>query len=145
MEKFKKVVGAAAFLLAFMSASIVFGQEPRFMTEKEAVNQNTRYMSGGVGIGERQAMEKMAEGYDLKLVFATIEGNYLSFVDVKITDQKGNQVLTAQSNGPWFYADLPPGSYKVSASHNGVEKSHNLVLDSGLEEVVLHWKQEQAG
>jgi hypothetical protein len=41
-------------------------------------------MSGGVGIGERKAMEEIAERFNLKLVFAVMSGQYLSNIFVKI-------------------------------------------------------------
>lgn len=141
MEKVLKTWAAAAFLLILLSASLAFGQEARFMIDKEEAGRDAKYMSGGVGVGEREAMERMAQGYDLKLVFATVEGNYLSFVDVKITDQQGRPVITAESNGPWFYAALPPGSYQITATHDGKQKSHEVTLDGGRREVVLNWGQ----
>jgi hypothetical protein len=40
-------------------------------------------------------------------------GDYLADVRVRILDSRGGVVLDAESDGPWFYAELPPGTYAV--------------------------------
>lgn len=77
------------------------------------------YLSGGVGLGEREELEAMGKSYDLKLVFAVQQGNFLSDVNVVIKASSGNVVLEAVSDGPWLYAQLPSGTYHVSATAMG--------------------------
>ena len=43
-------------------------------------------------------------------------GEYLSAVRVNILDARRETVLTAESKGPWFFAQLAPGDYTVEAS-----------------------------
>ncbi|RJR40983.1 MAG: hypothetical protein C4576_19015 [Desulfobacteraceae bacterium] len=137
------VIGVAALALCAI-VPVAYGQG--LIINEEAVGPNQKYMSGGVGIEERNAMEaQAAKGYDLKLVFAITPGNYLSFVDVRINDQTGKQVLSAQSNGPWFYADLPKGSYTVVADYDGRQKSQKVTVDGSMKQIVFHWQQDTAG
>jgi hypothetical protein len=144
MKRFLLTMIAGTALSLWSIVPFVNGQG--FIIHEEAVDPSHKYMSGGVGLEERNAMEaQAAKGYDLKLVFAITPGNYLSFVDVKINDQSGKPVISAQSNGPWFYADLPKGSYTVVADYEGNQKSQKVTVNGGLKQVVFHWKQDMAG
>jgi dipeptidase len=58
----------------------------------------------------------MAGDYNLKIVFALKEGNYLADASVLIKDAQDRTVLEAVSDGPWFYAKLPAGQYAVTAT-----------------------------
>lgn len=89
------------------------------------------YMSGGIGLDEREALEMMGRNYNLKLVFAVRQGNYLSDVKVLITGTGGNIALEAVSDGPWFYAQLPPGTYRVSATTLGKMITKTAHVGSG--------------
>ncbi len=81
--------------------------------------EGTAFMSGGVGMEERQKMIAMARGYDLKLAFADRRGEFLSDVQVTIDDKDGKQVLSTTTKGPWLYAELPQGKYDIKASFDG--------------------------
>ena len=74
------------------------------------------YVSGGIGMDEREAMSAIASEYNLKIVFALKEGNYLAGASVLIKDAQGKTVLDTVSDGPWFYAKLPAGQYAVTAT-----------------------------
>lgn len=142
MKKFFMAMCSGTALVLLTLAPIVHGQG--LMIQEEAISPNVKYMSGGVGVEERTAMESQAKGYDLKLTFAITPGNYVSLVDVKINDQAGKPMISAQSNGPWFYADLPKGSYTVVADYEGQQKSQKVTVNGGLKNVVFHWKPDQS-
>ena len=72
------------------------------------------YTSGGVGSDERDRLEAAKSQFNLRLMFAISAGNYLSGVRVRIQDNSGVTLLDVPSNGPWFYARLPPGNYTLS-------------------------------
>jgi len=75
-----------------------------------------RYVSGGVGEGERAAIDALSGRFNLRLLFAMQgSGSYVADVQVSVRDSRGNLVLIAESNGPWFLAELPPGTYTVAA------------------------------
>jgi hypothetical protein len=77
-------------------------------------------MSGGVGEGERTELDALSNQFNLRLLFAMQgSGEYLSAVRVNIRDARGETVLTAESKGPWFFAQLAPGDYTVEASVPG--------------------------
>ncbi len=79
-----------------------------------------RYVSGGVGESERRELNALSHEFNLHLMFATQgSGEYLSAVRVSILEARQGAVLTAQSKGPWFYAQLPPGDYRVEVTPTG--------------------------
>ncbi|MGE5217646.1 MAG: carboxypeptidase-like regulatory domain-containing protein [Chloroflexota bacterium] len=103
--------------------------------------QGAKFMSGGVGREERQQMLKMAPGYDLDLSFANRRGNYLSDVNVTISDEHGKEVLSTVTAGPWLYVALPAGKYDVRASYgNRTEEIKNVEVSKGhMMTRLLHW------
>jgi hypothetical protein len=106
-----------------------------------AVNEVTgfRHLSGGVGLEDRQRLEEMASDFDLKLVFAEPDGDYLADVPVMIEDGHGIVVLHATSRGPWFYAKLPPGRYTVAIPQAGAQYTRSVeVPRHGQKEVLIH-------
>jgi len=112
----------------------------------DAVVQNTgnvTYVSGGVGLESLDQLSSIARDFNLKLVFALNSGAYLSGVQVAIVDRKGQTVVDTTSDGPWFMAKLPAGSYQVIATVAGkAEKRQVSVGTSGLKTVNLRWASE---
>jgi hypothetical protein len=90
-------------------------------------SQGIPYFSGGVSAEERDMLRQVDGEYNVKLIFAVKEGNYLSDVNVTIEDTQGKQILTAVSGGPWFYTKLPPGKYRVMAQAQG--RTHQQVAE----------------
>lgn len=80
-------------------------------------SQGVRYVSGGVGEGERAELNALSNQFNLRLLFAMQgSGDYLADVQVNIMDEDGRTALSAQSQGPWFFTQLPPGAYRVEVS-----------------------------
>ena len=83
-------------------------------------DRGIRYVSGGVGEGERTELEALSNQFNLRLLFAMQgSGEYLSAIRVNILDAHGATILTAESKGPWFFAQLAPGDYTVETSIPG--------------------------
>ena len=98
-------------------------------------------MSGGFGVEERNEMRRVAKAYNLGLSFAGKSRSYLTDVNIVISDDKGQQVLSASNTGPWFYVQLPPGTYTVKAAYNGKVrevKNLRLKIDSSVRQTV-YW------
>lgn len=101
---------------------------------------NVAYVSGGVSEEARDSLQALASGFRVKLVLATKSGAYLSDVAIAVDDAAGKRVLEAKSDGPWFFAMLPPGRYQIAASANGatVRKAVNVGAQ-GLRTVDYRW------
>ena len=108
--------------IIFMSLSVLSLAVVCFSAEAPATPlmvkdyEGIPYVSGGIGLDEREALSATASEYNLKIVFALKEGNYLADASVLIKDAQGKTVLDAVSDGPWFYARLPAGQYAVTAT-----------------------------
>ena len=101
------------------------------------------FVSGGVGDTDLARITAMERDYRLKLVFTAMEGNYLADIGVKVTDGKGQPVITAVSEGPIFLARLPAGSYNVVATHEGTTLTRKIsVPASGLRTEYLRWPSD---
>lgn len=113
---------------------------------QEVLDENTYsgipYLSGGVGMGERDDLrERLSRDYNLKLVFAIEEGNYLADVGVVIKNSEGNVLMEATSKGPWFFTKLPEGDYQVTATSEGKSLEKSVHVDTtGQKEVAFYWK-----
>ena len=94
------------------------------ITEGKTV-QGFPYLFGGISSNEREAMQRRAKGYNLKLVFAEKNGSFLSGVTVVVTSMKVGEILSMATDGPWLYIQLPPGTYGVQASFSGQTKQVN--------------------
>ncbi len=99
--------------------------------------ERVRTLSTGVGKEERIPHE----GFTLLVVFAEAKGPLLADVTVKITGQDGATVLEAVSEGPWFYADLPAGTYQVQATRkDGTQHTASVTVAAGAQQVLrLTW------
>jgi len=94
--------------------------------------QGFPYISGGVSFEERKAMEARATGYNLRLTFAAKSGPYIADVRLLIQDEKGKEIISTDTEGPWFFIDLPPGKYSIKATFKGETKEvMNLSLSKG--------------
>ncbi len=76
------------------------------------------YASGGVGEEERQDMQALRAQHNFWLMTAAARGGvYLSDVEVRILPQGADApVLEHRMDGPWLFAQLPPGRYEVQAA-----------------------------
>jgi hypothetical protein len=72
------------------------------------------YLSGGVGVEERDQIREKANDYNLWIWLArTGSGYFLADVKVNIEDARGRPVLDTVTNGPWLLARVPPGRYTI--------------------------------
>lgn len=101
----------------------------------------TPYTSGGIGVGERAALQKEASKYNLKLVYAVKQGNYLALVDTVIKNARGETVLKATAQGPWLFAKLPPGQYTITATTlEGKTQAQPVEIPQhGQREIIFTW------
>ncbi len=109
----------AGFSVIFFLLSISLG-EGEFI--KKGSEGGISFLSGGVGVSEREILKEMGRPYPLKLVFSNKKGEYLSNVNVEVFDSMNKNILTIISNGPWLFIDLPSGTYHLEASVRGDRK-----------------------
>jgi len=128
-------------LCVFASSTDVLAQQLTHGIVKGETAQGYQFMSGGVGSGERDAIMEAAKSYNLALSFAAPSGQYLSDVEVLITDERGKEIVNTTAAGPLFYVELPGGRYNVTATYDGrSEEIKGLQIPKGSRvSRVFHW------
>jgi len=103
--------------------------------------QGLPYATGGAGEEEREALQGMQRDYSVKLTFADkASGVYLADVGVQVTGKKGDTVFEVPDAGPTPLVKLPPGQYKLSATHEGNTKTARLTVPArGNASQTLYW------
>lgn len=96
------------------------------------------YMTGGIGLEERHAMEAAKGSYNLRVLLSGLTGHFVGEALISIRDDKGTEVLSTIA-GPIFYAQLPSGSYTISATHNGDTKTQRITAGSGARQIGFAW------
>lgn len=109
-------------------------------------NNGVAYVTGGVGQDEAAAFRGLASGYNMRATFTTGAGEYLSGVAVQVLRSDGSVAFSATSDGPYLYARLPQGRYRVVATLDGVQRSRELYIPArGSTRVSLAWPNLHAG
>lgn len=107
---------------------------------------------GGIGIANARSVESLStgvgaeervahKGYSVLMMFAEAKGPYLANVAVEIKDAEGKVVLTTTSTGPWLFAKLPAGNYKVVATRSSGKSTgaEFTIGETGQQVVRLTW------
>jgi hypothetical protein len=133
------------FVATLVLASSSYAQATGPMPPDRMYYAGIPYVSGGVGLEERNVMNTVADGYNLKLSFATSpSGKYLSNVEVVIRNTRGDKVFEATSEGPWMFTRLPAGTYSVSATAENRTVEHQLhVTGMGLAQGNFFWHESK--
>jgi hypothetical protein len=105
-------------------------------------DRGIRYVSGGVGLNGRDQLNALSHQFNLRLLFAMQgSGNYLADVRVNIIDARGETVLSAKSDGPWFFAQLPPGAYTVDVDAMGRTQGQTVrISDARQSRLNFFWR-----
>jgi len=130
---------ARALALAAVLVALAGTGEAQTVAHRNA--NGVSWLTGGVTDEERNAMRDAASGYNLQVVVA-MEGNgaYRADVPVAVEDSHGDPVLMVVTDGPWLFASLPPGRYRVRTG-DGQESSVD-VSAGGRSVVVFHSRTE---
>ncbi len=93
-----------------------------------------RTLSGGVGKDERVRNPD----FSVRIEFAELSGAYLADVSVVVYDADGKTIVDETADGPWFYADLAPGDYRVVAARkDGARQGAAFTVNGGDRQQVI--------
>ena len=92
------------------------------------------------GIAESK-FDPQWEAFPLKLVVATVEGDYLGDFTATIADGSGATVFDAHCLAPWMLVNLPAGHYTATLTTRGTfRKTVDVEVGSGQNEVTVHFE-----
>ena len=122
-KEMKKVNYVVAGLLFVLGALPLYADEVG--PPKVHKHGGSSYVSGGVDEPQRKAMVKVAPKYPIQLIFEVHgEVDGVSGVKVTLRDIKGDAILEAVSEGPYFYINPPAGGrYTIEAEFDGEKQS----------------------
>lgn len=108
----------------------------------KTTDQGIRYTSGGVGESEREELRSIADRFNLRIMSAMQGGGeYLADLRVQISDANGNVVLSDTTKGPYFLAQIPPGTYTVSVSGRDQTQQQTIKIDGPRQtRLDLYWR-----
>jgi hypothetical protein len=141
------MVAATAVLLAGVAISNPAGAQ---LPPAKTAN-GIEYVTGGFGQEESGAFKEAQSRFALSLTFAvtgTGDGSspYAGNVQVRIRSAQSGQVLDAVSTGPYFLANLSPGTYTVEATYEGDTQTKQVTIGSGkTADVKFAWKRPKTG
>ena len=91
-----------------------------------------RYVCGGIGSDESNAMRAAMKDHPLALLFARADGAYLADVQVDIKGADGAPSLALRASGPVCLVDIPAGRYTIDATTTGGDaKSQSVTVGGG--------------
>ena len=98
------------------------------------------FISGGIGLDERQEMYANRDRYNLRLSLAKPTGAYITGVDVSIEPLSANgTAMHCPDAGPLLFLSLIPGKYRISAAFEDKTQVLTVKVSPGASERVLYW------
>ena len=110
--------------------------------DQETTVSGVQVMCGGIGSDES---DPRYANYPAKIEVAGGYGQWLGNNDITIAGKGQN--IAAHCRGPWFMAQLQPGSYTVTVSTRGASPKtvHMSVATSGQHKIVVRFPELQKG
>ncbi len=103
-----------------------------------------KFLTGGIGIEEVQAMRAIASQFSLNLIFSEGEGGRITGLNAVIFNEQGESVFNIKGAYPLLYVDLPSGKYRIIANYNGAKQGYVFDLVTGEnKKLILNWKETE--
>ncbi|MGY4828272.1 hypothetical protein ACVNIS_06830 [Sphaerotilaceae bacterium SBD11-9] len=138
------IAAAASPLLAGVAwaQDVAPGEAIRSVSPGEAVplpdarqaEGGAAYVTGGVAYEQLPAFQRARSEYPLNVEIYEKAGSRNQFTAdarVLLLDRSGKIVLDARADGPYLWAKVPPGQYKVQTTLNGTTKEQRVAVSNG--------------
>lgn len=96
------------------------------------------YVSGGIGVESRAALQALQPEFALRVVFSTSDGEYFVADTVTVRNDSG-QLLALSSVGPILMLKLPPGDYTVNTIYSGRTEQKQIKVGTTVQTVNWRW------
>jgi hypothetical protein len=92
-------------------------------------SKDISYITGGIGDEEMAEIDAQAHNFNARILLIAAQGEYMSEVAIRFLDKNNAEILRVDSVGPFFYVNLPNGTYTVeAASTSGAIQKAKLVV-----------------
>jgi len=91
------------------------------------------YVTGGIPYEQIPSFQQARGQYSLNIEVyekAGAKNEFTADALVKLFDRSGNVVLDAKTEGPFLWAKVPPGQYKLQTTLNGKMKESRVAINS---------------
>lgn len=108
----------------------------------EQQGQIAKYVNGGIGDSQTRYMQSIAKNWPVRIMFSQLKADeFIAGVNLLITDNRDTTFLQLDSAGPLTYVQLPPGTYRVTASFEGQSQTRKVAVGGkNKRDVHFHWK-----
>ena len=118
---------------------IALGQLPTIQTEG-----SIKFIAGGIGSEESSSMKAEAKNWPLLIELSQKDGlksNWITEVNIIITDAKGIPLLNQSNQGPMLLVSLKPGKYMIEGTYLNVRMVRTIVITSALpQKISFQWQ-----
>ena len=118
---------------------LALGQVPTIQTEG-----SIKFIAGGIGSEESSSMKAEAKNWPLLIELSQKDGlksNWITEVNIIITDAKGIPLLNQSNQGPMLLVSLKPGKYMIEGTYLNVRMVRTVVITSALpQKISFQWQ-----
>jgi hypothetical protein len=145
MNAAERTVVVSALLAGLLGGTASWAQDGAMPLPAEKQSGQVSYVTGGVPDEQVAAFRQARPSYPLGIEIYQKSGAKSEFtadVQVQVIDKAGNVVLDAPTEGPYLWAKLPPGQYRIDATLNDRKLTRSVnVPASGSTSAVLVFPQ----
>ena len=132
----KNFVLILVYFLTFFTTISTFAGEGKVVTTADGI----KFVTGGIGEEEAQAMRRIAKDFTLNLVFSESTGGKITEVNAVIYNEQGQRVFYIKGASPLLYVNLPKGKYRVVANYNNAKQGYVVNLEGNAnKKLILSW------
>ena len=79
-------------------------------------NDGISYISGGIGDEELAELKAQEHNFNVRILISSVSGEYMSDIALRFLGKQNAEVFRIEGVGPYFYANMPAGTYTVEAT-----------------------------
>jgi hypothetical protein len=111
----------------------------------QQLSGSVAYVTGGIPFEQIPAFTLARSSYPLNIEVyekAGAKSEFTADAQIKLFDRSGNVVLDAKTEGPYLWAKVPPGQYRLQTTLNGrMQEQRVSIGSSGATRAVVTFPQ----
>lgn len=122
-----------SFVRAAVAAAVLGLATPAFsqVTLTPETQNGVAFVTGGIGRDKVEAFRAAASDFNLRATFSETTGAFIAGVGVELRDAQGKTLVNTKTQGPFFFAKVPPGTYEMVATYGDQTARRQLAVNAG--------------